>query len=67
MGQFACNMLKSGKEGPSSQQLLWRERSPKRQQPFSAPLPAKGEALVDLSGWDLSKMQRYDCFKVLDS
>ena len=66
MGQFAGNMLKSGKEGPSSQ-LLWRERSPKRQQPFSAPLPAKGEALVDLSGWDLFKMQRYDCFKVLDS
>ena len=34
-----------------------RERSPKRQQPFSAPLPAKGETLLDLSGSDLSKMQ----------
>ena len=36
---------------------LLRERSPKRQQPFSAPLPAKGETLLDLSGSDLSKMQ----------
>ena len=36
-----------------------RERSEKRQQPFSAPLPAKGDPLVDLSGSDLSPMQLF--------
>ena len=39
------------------------ERSKKRQQPFSASLPAKGETLAHLSRWDLSNV-KCDCFKV---